>query len=510
MRRIRRLFGSLSFRLGFGFALIAALAAGTVGAVTTWSARDNILEAEQNKLLGEFDDVYQQLPTVIDRDIYGKPSSEAEIFSGIRSIKGPTLLSSPELGLSQGNIDISMIPESLRVDTYSSALPRFLRITQGGVSYFVVAQAKAITLSAGSIPPASPPTTSLPQASSDASSTASSSASPSPLSAEGTLNTMLYGRYPMDKQDQQIAQLTATAGLLTLLIGVGAALIGLWLSRQLLKPVTALQKAAEGFGTSHSPTMLRSSGVSELNGVINSFNQTSRRLSKSMSELEQSDFRAKRFVADVAHELRTPTAAMVAIADLLDHPETSSAHLAEAGRVTASASRRLASLIEDLLEISRLDAGQIAVKTLPFDVAERLRLLVAERAWLDHVEWGELSSARIDTDPRRFDVIVGNLIANAIAHGGGTARVAVQSFEQRCRIEVRDFGPGIPEADLPHLFERFYKSDRSRNSGGTGLGLALVKENLRLLGGSISVSSTPEGTVFWVDFLQASETDPAH
>ncbi|WP_052663800.1 sensor histidine kinase [Psychromicrobium lacuslunae] len=500
MKKVKQLFGSLSFRLGVGFALIAAIAAGTVGAATTWSARANILEAEQNRLLDDFNAIYENLPSSWQRDsVAGKPQTDEQIFNQLLGLRGPTVLSLPALGLSHGMLPMSEIPESFRPPGLAGVVPSFARISEGGVSYYLVSMAKQVNIFESSGRPEAVPGSGRPT-----SAPASPSATPSdvgPEPGEATQNVMtvvLYAKYPLDKQDAQINSLTLNAGLLTLTVGLAAAFIGVLLSRQLLRPVLSLQKAVEDLGASGEAAEIKPSGVSELSGVINSFNDTSSRLHQSMTELEASEARAKRFVADVAHELRTPTAAMLATADVLDSPDTAPEDTAEAAKLTASASRRLAILIEDLLEISRLDAGQISLQRQRFDVAERLQLLITERGWLTLVSLESEGSSWIESDPRRFDVVIGNLVSNALNHGGGKARIILSALGDDCEIAVEDSGAGIPPDELPQLFDRFYKSDLSRHRGSTGLGLSLVKENLRVLGGSISVRSGSTGSTFTV------------
>jgi two-component system sensor histidine kinase MtrB len=128
-------------------------------------------------------------------------------------------------------------------------------------------------------------------------------------------------------------------------------------------------------------------------------------------------------------------------------------------------------------------AGLVATAVRAHGWADRLRL-----------EGGEVV---LETDPRRVERIVTNLIANALDHGGGDVTVRVGADDPGAFVEVSDGGPGISPEDLPHLFERFYKADTARSGHGTGLGLSLALENARLLGGDIDVQSKPgEGSRF--------------
>lgn len=477
MTFLRRLLSSLGFRLALGFALIAAISAGATGAVTTWSARDNILEAEQNRLIGDFNRMFAELPNDIgDPYLNDTPNRAQFILDGIRNqLRGPMGAEIPGTSQFVGNLSPDAVPESIRTASVPGNQPLYLRTRDGGSAAFSVAQAKEIQFYTGAGTVASYP-------------------------------VLVYASYPLNKQEQQINGLTTQTALLTLSVGVAAAFVGVLLSRQVLRPITALRRAVDRFGRSPTPVRLRASGVRELGGLIDSFNHTSGQLHRTVAELTESEKRARRFVADVSHELRTPTAAMVAAADTLDNPATAPEQLAQASRVTASAARRLAKLTEDLLEISRFDAGQIALQPVWFDAVERLGLLIAERGW-PQVSISAAEELRVRLDARRFDVIAANLIGNALSHGGAPVDVLLDVTESRLRLEVVDHGTGIAAEDLPLLFDRFFKSDQSRSRGGTGLGLALVAENTALLGGSVQVQSRPGRTVFTVELPFAGDAE---
>ncbi|GAA4659440.1 sensor histidine kinase [Arthrobacter cryoconiti] len=458
----------MRFRLAIGFALIAVLSAGAAGGITIWSARDNILEAEQNRVLSDFQSVSLALPYQLTIPANADaPKYALETFSSV--LHGPVALDVLTPSMSLGNISLNDIPASFRLTKTAGSGTTFARTTIDGKLTFIVGESKRILLL---------------------------SSSQSGTQTSSDVDVVLYARYPLMVQKGQIDQLTSTASLLSLLVGLVAALIGVLLSRGLLRPVTALRAAVENLGVTGKPTELRVRGVSELSEVIRAFNDTSTRLHQAMAELSESEIRARRFVADVSHELRTPTAAMVASADVLDNPAGTLEHRAEAARLTASAARRLAQLTGDLLEISKFDAGQIMVQPTRFDVAQRLRRLHAERAWPDGVEVALAGPLMIESDLRRFDVIVSNLLSNALAHGKEPVIITGEAHADQLELRVHDCGGGIDAEDLAHLFDRFYKSDRSRSRGGTGLGLSLVKENVVLIGGSVSVASATSGTTF--------------
>ena len=209
--------------------------------------------------------------------------------------------------------------------------------------------------------------------------------------------------------------------------------------------------------------------------------------------------RERRFTADVAHELRTPLAALVAEAGLLrehldDMPEGSR----RPAELLVGDVARLRRLVDDLMEISRLDSGREPVEPRRVDLGDLVRGVVEARGWDREVvvegPGGGSEEERLVllTDPRRVERVVANLVGNAIEHGGRGVRVHVGRDERGAVVEVTDQGPGISREALPRLFERFAKGDPSRSAGGSGLGLAIAMENARLVGARLEASSEPE------------------
>ncbi|MEW1691274.1 HAMP domain-containing sensor histidine kinase [Streptomyces sp. NPDC091265] len=200
-----------------------------------------------------------------------------------------------------------------------------------------------------------------------------------------------------------------------------------------------------------------------------------------------------------SHELRTPLAGMLAVTEVLDEdagelrPDT-----AAAVRLISSETVKLATLVEDLMEISRFDAGAADLHLDEVDVGETIRKTLQGRHWEDRVHTELPTGVRAVLDPRRFDVIVANLVGNALRHGAGpvTVRLRTEQREGRGRLvtEIADSGPGIDAAVLPHIFDRFYKADAARTrSAGSGLGLAITQENVRLHGGTVHAVNGPSG-----------------
>ncbi|MFJ1968718.1 sensor histidine kinase [Streptomyces sp. NPDC087903] len=288
-----------------------------------------------------------------------------------------------------------------------------------------------------------------------------------------------------------------------------AVLLALLAARGVLRPVRALRSATRNIAEGRLDTRLAVNGSDELAELSHTFNETAAALEESVAELRDMEVRARRFAADVSHELRTPLAAMAAVTDVLDEE---AAHLdpdtATAVRLISEETVKLARLVDDLMEISRFDAGAAVLHLDEIDLAESLRRTLAARAWTDTVEarLPEPDALRGRVDPRRLDVAVANLVGNALWHGAQPVLVRLYEDEgpgagRRAVIEVLDSGPGIPAGVLPHVFERFYKSDTARaRTEGSGLGLAIAEENIRIHGGTVRAANRPEGgAVFTVE-----------
>ncbi|MFJ4648228.1 sensor histidine kinase [Streptomyces bobili] len=294
-----------------------------------------------------------------------------------------------------------------------------------------------------------------------------------------------------------------------------AVVLALLAARGVLRPVRALRTATRSIAEGRLDTRLAVNGSDELADLSHTFNETASALEASVAELRDMEARARRFAADVSHELRTPLAAMSAVTDVLDEdaarldPDT-----ATAVRLISEETVKLARLVDDLMEISRFDAGAAVLHLDEIDLAESLERTLAARAWTDLVDrdlppYGTL---RGQVDPRRLDVVVANLVGNALRHGARPVRLRLYAQEAgggrwTAVIEVLDSGPGIPNSVLPHVFERFYKSDAARTrTEGSGLGLAITAENVRVHGGTVQAGNRPGGgAVFTVRIPLSAE-----
>ena len=282
-------------------------------------------------------------------------------------------------------------------------------------------------------------------------------------------------------------------------VGVGAVLlsaaVGAAAARGLMRPLRQARTAAHRLEVGLLGTRLPEGGGDEFADLGHAFNRMAEALERSMGDLRELEASHRRFVADVSHELRTPLTALTTAADVL---EAHRAGLDEAGgraaRLLVRESHRLAALVEDLMEISRLDAGAAPMAWEPVDVYQLVGAALSSRGWGDRVEVVAADGEPATTlaDPRRLDAIVANLVGNAFEHGAPPVRVGVSSTAAEVVVEVADAGPGIAPDHLAHVFDRFYKADPARPGGrGSGLGLAIARENARLHGGDLTVASRP-------------------
>ena len=307
----------------------------------------------------------------------------------------------------------------------------------------------------------------------------------------------LYFFFSEQQRFQELSQLRtillAGLGILVLLAG----LVGAVLARSTLRPVARASEAAHSLAEGLLETRLPVEGRDEFGAWAESFNEMAAALEGKISALSAAQARERRFTADVAHELRTPLTALVGEASLLaQHLDEMPPESRRPAALLIGDVGRLRRLVEDLMEISRLDAGRESIEAEPVDVGSLAAAVLRSRGWEDRVRL-ETDEVSLTSDPRRLERIVANLIGNALEHGRRDVAVRVGRDGVAAFVEVTDHGEGIPPEHLPHLFERFYKADPSRSGRGSGLGLAIAQENARLLGGEIDVwSELGTGTRF--------------
>jgi two-component system sensor histidine kinase MtrB len=280
------------------------------------------------------------------------------------------------------------------------------------------------------------------------------------------------------------------AGLLVALVGVVAARV---VARGVLAPVDEASRAALRLERGDLSARVRVTSSDEFGRWAQRFNRMADSLEDTISRLETAQAQNRRFVADVAHELRTPTTALVAEASLLrDHLDALPPDARRTGELVVHDIGRLRALVEDLMELSRFDAAGEEVRVEPVELGRLIRDVAAARH-RDAVL--ELPDERvvIESDPRRLERIVGNLLDNAREHApGALVVVRLDASPDAVRIAVLDRGPGVPPDRIGRIFDRFFMADPSRR-GGSGLGLAIAAEHADLLGGTLRARNRDGG-----------------
>lgn len=285
-----------------------------------------------------------------------------------------------------------------------------------------------------------------------------------------------------------LARVLAGAAAATVLM---AALVGAGAAGGFLRPIRDARDAARRMESGDLTARLPDEGRDEFAELARSFNRMAMSLERSVGDLRSLEARQRRFVSDVSHELRTPLTAIAASAGVLEGELASLPDNARRpAELLVQEIRRLMALVEGLMEISRFDAGAESPSWDKIEVAAMVEGALRIRGLGEGVIVNVPRGLETFADPIRVDAVLGNLLGNALQHGESPVEVSASVDGRSILIEVADSGPGISEAHLPHIFDRFYKGDPSRpRSLGSGLGLAIARENARLMGGDIVVQS---------------------
>ncbi|MCV7150573.1 MtrAB system histidine kinase MtrB [Mycolicibacterium pyrenivorans] len=326
----------------------------------------------------------------------------------------------------------------------------------------------------------------------------------SPTSSPVT-NLELYLIFPLNNEQSTIALVRgtmATGGVV--LLGLLAA-IALLVARQIVLPVRSASRIAERFAEGHLTERMPVRGEDDMARLAVSFNDMAESLHRQITQLEEFGNLQRRFTSDVSHELRTPLTTVRMAADLIhdhihDSPEELDPALRRSTELMVNELDRFESLLNDLLEISRHDAG---VAELAVDAVD-LRSIVksaldnvghlAEEAGVEMIVDLPADDIIAEVDARRVERILRNLIANAIDHAEHKpVRIRMAADEDTVAVTVRDYGVGLRPGEEKLVFSRFWRADpsRVRRSGGTGLGLAISIEDARLHQGRLEAWGEP-------------------
>jgi two-component system, OmpR family, sensor histidine kinase MtrB len=310
--------------------------------------------------------------------------------------------------------------------------------------------------------------------------------------------------------DKSLSIVGGTLVGVSAVITVAAAFIGLFLSRRVVRPLEIVATAASEIAGGRLDTRLDAGGDTDLESLTRAFNQMADALQARID-------RDARFASDVSHELRSPLTTMRTSIELL---ESRRGELSERARTVldllAADVRRFDQMVQDLLEISRFDAGAASANLEEVRIGE-LVVRSIEASGEPHFPVdidARTAGTIVAADKRRMERVIANLVQNARAHGGGVTRVSVVPGEAEhagsVLVLVDDEGPGVPPADRERIFDRFARGQASRRRGaveGTGLGLSLVAEHARLHRGSAWVEDRPGGGARFVVALPILPAD---
>ena len=268
-----------------------------------------------------------------------------------------------------------------------------------------------------------------------------------------------------------------------------AALLGSWAASRMLRPLRRVREAAEAIAGGRLDTRLGTQADPDLDRLSDSFNEMAR-------ALESRIRRDARFASDVSHELRSPlTTLMAGVGVLESRREELSPRSMIALDLLVADLERFNRLVNDLLEISGFDAGVAALDLTEVDIARFLEVTAANAGAVALRMPEDAHRVVVQADKRRLARIMSNLLDNAGRYGGGATAITLE-LDDTLRIIVEDGGAGIPAGERSAVFERFFRGSaggRRTDDGGTGLGLSLVAEDLRLHDGRVWVEDRPDG-----------------
>lgn len=279
-----------------------------------------------------------------------------------------------------------------------------------------------------------------------------------------------------------------------------------WLvSRQVLDPVRMARRIAERYASGNLEQRMHVSGEDDIARLSTSFNQMAASLQSQIRRLENLSRLQQRFVSDVSHELRTPlTTVQMASEVLYTSRDRFDPLTARSAELLKRELDRFESLLSDLLDLSRFDAGAARLELDTIDLSEVARAAADDqmlaRAGIEVRLIGVDRPAVVEADLRRIDRIVRNLLANAAKYSGSQmVEIEVAQNQESASLAVRDFGIGLSGDENLRVFDRFWRADPARAQGGTGLGLAISREDAALHGGTLQAWGRPgEGSEFIV------------
>ncbi|MGW7032597.1 MtrAB system histidine kinase MtrB [Streptomyces xanthophaeus] len=313
----------------------------------------------------------------------------------------------------------------------------------------------------------------------------------------------LYYLFPLTQEEESLnlVKVTiSTAGLFVVVLLGGIA----WLVvRQVVTPVRMAAGIAERLSDGRLQERMKVTGEDDIARLGEAFNKMAQNLQNKIQQLEDLSRMQRRFVSDVSHELRTPLTTVRMAADVIHDARVDFDPVtARSAELLAGQLDRFESLLSDLLEISRFDAGAAALEAEPIDLRDVVHRVIggaeplAEHKGTRIRVLGDSQPVIAEADSRRVERVLRNLVVNAVEHGEGRdVVVRLASAGGAVAVAVRDYGVGLKPGEATRVFNRFWRADpaRARTTGGTGLGLSIAVEDARLHGGWLQAWGEPGG-----------------
>ncbi|GAA5039510.1 MtrAB system histidine kinase MtrB [Streptomyces siamensis] len=313
----------------------------------------------------------------------------------------------------------------------------------------------------------------------------------------------LYYLFPLTQEEKSLSLVKGTLATAGLFVVVLLGAIAWLVVRQVVTPVRMAAGIAERLSAGRLQERMKVTGEDDIARLGEAFNKMAQNLQLKIQQLEDLSRMQRRFVSDVSHELRTPLTTVRMAADVIHEARVDFDPVtARSAELLADQLDRFESLLADLLEISRFDAGAAALEAEPIDLREVVRRVVsgaeplAERKGTHIRVVGDLQPVVAEADARRVERVLRNLVVNAVEHGDGKdVIVKLASAGGAVAIAVRDYGVGLKPGEATRVFSRFWRADpaRARTTGGTGLGLSIALEDARLHGGWLQAWGEPGG-----------------
>ncbi|MFF9211216.1 MULTISPECIES: MtrAB system histidine kinase MtrB [unclassified Streptomyces] len=313
----------------------------------------------------------------------------------------------------------------------------------------------------------------------------------------------LYYLFPLTQEEKSLSLVKGTLATAGLFVVVLLGAIAWLVVRQVVTPVRMAAGIAERLSAGRLQERMKVTGEDDIARLGEAFNKMAQNLQQKISQLEDLSRMQRRFVSDVSHELRTPLTTVRMAADVIHEArEDFDPVTARSAELLADQLDRFESLLADLLEISRFDAGAAALEAEPIDLRDVVRRVIsgaeplAERKGTRIRVVGDQQPVVAEADARRVERVLRNLVVNAVEHGEGKdVVVKLASAGGAVAVAVRDYGVGLKPGEATRVFSRFWRADpaRARTTGGTGLGLSIALEDARLHGGWLQAWGEPGG-----------------